>query len=102
MKNTYLRITDVLALGPINVDGLDIDTDVEVVVQKYGSNYSIDSSTFGEAPIYVQTAFGHPFQLNVNGASGAVFFATIEKAIHDKALRMATETPSYKFQSEDD
>ncbi len=101
MKNSYLTISDVLALGPINFEGLDIDTHVEIIVCRDGSEYSIDSSTFGEQPIYVQTAFGH--QVRLDKDADLTFKARLEKAIEAKAIDMAKkEDDGSKWEKSDE
>ncbi len=96
MKTLRLVIADVLSLGPINFEGLDIDTSVEVEIHKYGSNYSVEYSTFDVEPIYAQTAFGHSVKLDLAGSQN--FKDRLKVAIDEKAILTAKLTPEYKWE----
>jgi hypothetical protein len=101
MKNQYLVIHDLLSLGPIQFDGLEIDVTVDYVVEKYGKELSIDSSTYRHAPIYVNTDSGKQLRLDVNGATNKKFYEELEKELEKRALALAQET-SDGWQTPDD
>jgi hypothetical protein len=95
MSNAKLVISDVLELGPIDFEGLSIDTSVEMeilrVVTREGYHYAIESSTFNVNPFYVVTAFGHPVKLEY---ADNAFFGRLQKAIEAHAIELAKKTAS--------
>lgn len=97
MNKATLVITDVLELGPIDFEGLSIDTTVEMEVVRYGDHYAIESSSFGENPFYAVTAFGHSVRLDLTGNDS--FKKRLEKAVEAKAIELAKKTDSSKWDS---
>lgn len=77
----------------IMLDGLLVDTHVEVVISLIEPGViEIDSSTFGEKDVYILPP-GGTYQVKISQEGNPVFFRKLEQAIDELALKMAAELP---------
>lgn len=93
-RNTeFIVIKDVLGKSYLELEGVEFDVTVEMGLERVGSGeFSVNYSTFDEAPIYVMTAFGH--QVAIDMTKNANLRERIGKALEAKAIKMAQERVS--------
>ena len=81
--------SDLLEGGPVVVDGLAIDTHVEVVVTRFDDgSFEIDSSNFGEKDIYVMSD-NDITRVKVGRDGNHDFLRRVESAVDLLALKKA-------------
>lgn len=97
-----VEFKDLLDGTPLTIDGLQVDTQVDVVVRRVTDRvFEIDSCSFGIKDVYVLPEESS-YQVTVSPEENGVFMRKVEMAIEKLALKIARELPDAEWLSVDD